>query len=248
MDNSVAAPNPPLSPTRLLFLRQPAWWTGLLLVGLVAAIAVLLAAWSPIQKTGSSALTVAIVLGMVLGNTVFPRLAPHTCVGVDFAKSTLLRAGIILFGFRITFQQIADIGLAGVVIATLIVASVFGLAVVLGTRIFGLDRDTAMLIGAGSAICGAAAVVATNPVVKGESHKVTVAVATVVVFGTLSMFLYPVLYPYLGLDEHRFGIFIGSTVHEVAQVVAAGKAVGEIAESTAVIEKMLRVMMLAPFL
>lgn len=185
---------------------------------------------------------------MLLGNTVFPALAPYTSSGVDFSKGILLRAGIILFGFRITFQEIADIGLAGIAIAAIMVALVFALALVLGTRVLGLDRETAMLIGAGSAICGAAAVVATNPVVKGESHKVTVAVATVVVFGTISMFLYPLLFPYLGFNDYQFGVFIGSTVHEVAQVVAAGKAVSDVAESTAVIEKMLRVMMLAPFL
>src|SRR3546814_3631409 len=83
------------------------------------------------------------------------------------------------------------------------VGSVFGLAVLLGTRVFKLDRETAMLIGAGSAICGAAAVMATEPVVRAQAHKVSVAVATVVVFGTTGMFLYPWLYPHLGLGAHR---------------------------------------------
>src|SRR5690606_32374158 len=109
-------------------------------------------------------------------------------------------------------------------------------------------RETSMLIGAGSAICGAAAVIAAEPVVRAQPHKVSVAVATVVVFGTLGMFLYPWLYPYLGLGEHAFGVYAGSTIHEVAQVVVAGRAVGEAAGSAAVIEKMLRVMLLAPFL
>ena len=105
-----------------------------------------------------------------------------------------------------------------------------------------------MLIGAGSALCGAAAVMATEPVVRGQPYKVSVAVATVVVFGTLAMFTYPLLYPALGLSEHAYGVFTGSTVHEVAQVVAAGRSVSEAAAATAVIEKMLRIMMLAPFL
>jgi uncharacterized integral membrane protein (TIGR00698 family) len=85
-------------------------------------------------------------------------------------------------------------------------------------------------------------------VVRAPEHTVSVAVATVVVFGTLGMFLYPLLYPYLGLSPQSYGVFAGSTIHEVAQVVAAGKAVSEAAAGTAVIEKMLRVMMLAPFL
>jgi len=160
----------------------------------------------------------------------------------------LLRAGIILFGFRITFQDIAHIGWSGVLIAALMVGCTFVVAVQVGTRVFRMDKQTVMLIGAGSAICGAAAVMAAEPVVKGQPHKVTVAVATVVVFGTIAMFAYPLLYPYLGMDEQAFGVFVGSTVHEVAQVVAAGTAVSEAAASTAVIEKMIRVMMLAPFL
>jgi uncharacterized integral membrane protein (TIGR00698 family) len=200
------------------------------------------------QRLGFSALTLTILLGIIAGNTFFPSIATHTASGVDFSKSRLLRIGIVLYGTRITFQQIAAIGWAGALIDTLTIAMTFVLAVQLGTRVFKLDRQTSMLIGAGSAICGAAAVMATEPVVRGQAHKVSVAVATVVVFGTLSMFIYPVLYPYLGLSEHAYGIYAGSTIHEVAQVVAAGRSVSDAAANTAVIEKMLRVMMLAPFL
>ncbi len=200
------------------------------------------------QGAGLSALTLAILLGIGLGNTLFPSVADRTAAGVDFSKSTLLRLGIVLYGFRITFQQIAEVGMAGLVIDMVVVASIFGLAVGLGTRVFKLDRETSMLIGAGSAICGAAAVMAAEPVVRAQAHKVSVAVATVVVFGTVGMFLYPVLYPYLGFSEHAYGVFAGSTIHEVAQVVVAGKAISETAASAAVIEKMLRVMLLAPFL
>lgn len=201
-----------------------------------------------IHGVGLSALTLAIMLGIIAGNTFFSKIAVQAVPGVDFAKSTLLRAGVILYGFQISFQQIAEVGWAGVLIAALMVCLTFTLAVQLGTRVFKLDRETSMLIGAGSAICGAAAVMACEPVVRGQAHKVSVAIATVVVFGTLSMFIYPLLYPLLGLSQHAFGIFAGSTIHEVAQVVAAGNAVGETAANTAVIEKMLRVMMLAPFL
>src|SRR5690606_6075764 len=105
-----------------------------------------------------------------------------------------------------------------------------------------------ILIGAGASICGAAAVMATQAVVRARAETASVAIATVVVFGTLSMFLYPALYPVLGLSEHAYGVYVGSTVHEVAQVVAAGESVGQWAAATAVIEKMWRVMLLAPFL
>ena len=132
--------------------------------------------------------------------------------------------------------------------------STFSLAYILGTRFFRLDERTTILIGAGSSICGAAAILATEPIVKGENEQVTIAVATVVVFGTIAMFLYPALYI---LNQHeqiipgstsQFGIYIGSTIHEVAQVVVAGNTINSSAADTAVITKMVRVMMLAPFL
>ncbi|MDF7727199.1 YeiH family putative sulfate export transporter, partial [Enterobacter hormaechei subsp. steigerwaltii] len=129
-------------------------------------------------------------------------------------------------------------------------SSTFLLACFIGQKIFGLDKQTSWLIGAGSSICGAAAVLATEPVVKAEASKVTVAVATVVIFGTLAIFLYPAMYPLVAhwFSPETYGIYIGSTMHEVAQVVAAGHAINPEAENAAVIAKMLRVMMLAPFL
>jgi uncharacterized integral membrane protein (TIGR00698 family) len=224
------------------------WISGVALAGLIAAAGLLISQMQWAQAMGFSALTVSVVLGMLVGNTSFPVIAARTARGVDFSRSTLLRAGIVLYGFRITFQQIAGVGLAGMVIDVAMLASTFLLAVVIGTRLFKLDQDTAVLIGAGSAICGAAAVVATEPVVRAPAHKVSIAVATVVVFGTTAMFMYPLLYPILAMSQHAYGVFVGSTVHEVAHVVAAARSIGDGAASTAVVEKMLRVMMLAPFL
>jgi uncharacterized integral membrane protein (TIGR00698 family) len=229
-------------------LKTPSWWLGLALSAALAALGISAARMQAVQHYGLSALTLAIVLGIVAGNTFFPRVAARTAAGVDFSRSTLLRMGIVLFGLRVTFQDIAAVGWSGILIDAFMVVATFVIAVQLGTRVFRLDRQTSMLIGAGSALCGAAAVMATEPVVQGQPHKVSVAVATVVVFGTLAMFAYPLLYPFLGLSEHAYGVFTGSTVHEVAQVVAAARSVSEPAAATAVIEKMLRIMMLAPFL
>jgi uncharacterized integral membrane protein (TIGR00698 family) len=207
-----------------------------------------------LQEHGFSALTLAIMLGMVFGNTVYPAFAGSSGAGVNFAKQRVLRLGIIFFGMRLTVQDIGQVGLAGVVIDALVLASTFALACWAGTRWFGLDRKTAMLIGAGSAICGAAAVMAAEPVVEARPDQVTVAVATVVVCGTLAIFLYPLLFQLnqhwsvIPGDSHRFGLYAGSTIHEVAQVVAAARSVSEAAANTAVIAKMVRVMMLAPFL
>lgn len=224
---------------------------GLLLV-LVLALGSLHAATLPwFSQLGLSALTIAIVGGMLLGNTLYPRLATHGHQGVSFAKGQILRLGIILFGFKLTFQDIAAVGISGILIDACVLSSTFALAYWLGRRKLGLDEQSVILIGAGSSICGAAAILATEPVVKAHAEKVAVAVATVVVFGTLAMFLYPLLFALtqaLGVSEFAYGVFTGSTVHEVAQAVAAGRAVSELAANSAVITKMIRVMMLAPFL
>jgi len=227
---------------------------GLALCFGLAVAAMALGKFPWLAAHGFSALTVAIVLGMLVGNTVYTSLDSASGAGVTFSKQKLLRAGVVLYGLKLTLQDIAHVGIAGVVIDALVLCSTFGMAWLLGTRVFKMDRETAMLVGAGSAICGAAAVMATEPVLKARAAKVTVAVSTVVVFGTLAIFIYPLLNTlnqYWGFVPHgadEFGIYIGSTVHEVAQVVAAARSVGEHAADTAVIAKMVRVMMLAPFL
>lgn len=226
---------------------------GLALSGAVAWAAMSLGNIGWLQNHGFSALTVAIVLGIVIGNTVYPRLGAYCGEGVRFSKQTLLRAGIILYGFRLTFQDIAHVGVAGVVIDAAMLLSTFGLAWLVGTKLLKLDRDAALLIGAGSSICGAAAVMATEPVLRARSEQVTVAVSTVVIFGSLAIFLYPLLYtlqaePVWGLRLPDFGVYIGSTVHEVAQVLAAARSIDQHTADVAVITKMVRVMMLAPFL
>ena len=182
---------PALSSWSLPALRQR-WQPrlpGLLLVGLIAAASLHLAELPWLQAHGLSALTVAIVAGIVVGNTLYPPLAPSSAAGVGFSKHWLLRAGIVLYGLRLTFQDIGHVGVTGVLMDVLVVASTFGLACWLGVRVFKMEREAAMLIGAGSAICGAAAVMAAEPVVRGRAAQVTVAVSTVVVFGTLAMFL-----------------------------------------------------------
>ena len=216
---------------------------GLALTAALTGAALWAGSFPAIAGAGFSALTLAILFGMVVGNTVYPKIWQPCDGGVIFAKQHLLRLGIILYGFRLTFAQIADVGVSGILIDVLTLSSTFFIACFLGQKVFGLDKHTSWLIGAGSSICGAAAV-------KAEASKVTVAVATVVIFGTIAIFLYPAMYPLLAhwFTPETYGIYMGSTMHEVAQVVAAGHAVSPDAENAAVIAKMLRVMMLAPFL
>ena len=230
-----------------------------LLPGLVVCTGLALAGMSLghigwLQAHGFGAFTLTIVLGMIVGNTVYTDYACACGAGVNYSKQSLLRLGVILYGLRLTVQDIGHVGITGVLIDALVLTSTFSLAWWIGTQWLGMDRKTAMLIGAGSSICGAAAVMATEPVVRGKAEQVTVAVGTVVVFGTAAIFVYPMLFE---LNSHwqiipggttGFGVYVGSTVHEVAQVVAAAHLAAPAVANSAVIAKMVRVMMLAPFL
>ncbi|MGC3986625.1 MAG: YeiH family putative sulfate export transporter [Pseudorhodoferax sp.] len=224
---------------------------GLLVVLAIAAVAVTAGALPALARHGLSALTLAVLAGIVLGNSVYPRLAATADPGVAWAKHWLLRAGIVLYGLRLSLHDIAQLGVAGVAVDAAVIVSTFALACWAGQRWLGLSREQAALIGAGSAICGAAAVLATAPVLRARGESATVAVATVVVFGTLSMLLLPLfaapLAGWLG-GMPQLGLYLGSTVHEVAQVVAAADAIDPALTGAAVVAKMVRVMLLAPFL
>lgn len=117
-------------------------------------------------------------------------------------------------------------------------------------KIFKLDRHLALLISAGSAICGAAAVMAAEGILTSEAYKATVAVGTVVLFGTIAMFLYPCLQHLgiFGFNDNQFGMFVGASIHEVAQALVAGNNVSSEAGTIAIIVKMTRVLLLVPAL
>lgn len=224
--------------------------SGLILTALITGFAFLSAQIPFLQKVNLSALTLAVLFGIVIGNTFYPKIEATCQSGVLFAKGFLLRAGIVLYGFRLTLQDINLVGLNAVLTDTLLLVSTFIITCLIGIKYLKIDRQVVHLTAAGCSICGAAAIMAASSTLNANSHKVSVSVALIVLFGTLSMFVYPMLYPYLinYIDNHQFGIYAGSTIHEVAQVYAAGGNINEAVANTAVISKMIRVMMLAPFL
>lgn len=222
--------------------------TGIGMMTLLGIAAMGMATIPAFHRLGLSPLTLAIVLGMVLGNTRPFSISGPVENGIHLVQKRFLRTGIILYGFRITFQEIMGVGPVGFVIDLLVITVTFLVGTYSGVKWFKLDPHTAILTSSGSSICGAAAVIATEGVVQGGSRKTAVAVSTVVLFGTIAMFLYPLMYTFSGLSPDRFGIYIGSTIHEVAQVVVAGESIGSDVAATAVIVKMTRVMLLAPFL
>ncbi len=230
--------------------NRPHTLSGILFVALFATAATFLAEFPIFSNYAISPLIIGIILGIIYANTLRNDLPKEWVPGILFSTKVLLRTAIVFYGFRLTFQNIAEVGVAGIATSALIVTLTFFIGYFVGTKLLKLDRDTTILTTAGSSICGAAAILATEPILKSEPHKSAVAVSTVVVFGTIAMFLYPFLYKagFIDLDTTGMGIYIGGTIHEVAHVVAAGNTLGAEISNNAVIVKMLRVMMIAPFL
>ena len=195
-----------------------------------------------------SPLVFALVLGVIVGNLPMPWKSQSVEAGLKFSTRWMLRTGIVLFGFSVTMQQVFALGPRIVVLDLLVIVTVLFVGYQLGTRWFKLDPETALLTSAGSAICGAAAILATEATIRARPATTSMAVATVVLFGSLAMVVEPVLFSMIGWDQGLYGIYIGATVHEVAQVVAAGNAIGPEALANAVVVKLVRVMLLVPFL
>lgn len=227
---------------------------GILLIALFSFSAFYIAEIPFVKSLSFSPLIVGIILGMLYANSLRNRLPETWVPGIKFCTKQILRAGIVLYGFRLTLTQVAEVGLSAIVVDAIIVAGTIFLGVWLG-KLMKLDKDTALMTSTGSAICGAAAVLGAEPVVKCEGHKTAIAVSTVVIFGTVSMFLYPIMYRsgmLDGLSNLGVAIYTGSTLHEVAHVAGAGNAMDPTdalgIAGPATITKMIRVMMLAPVL
>jgi len=233
--------------------------SGIVFVSIFAAAATFISGFGPIRALGLSPLVIGIVMGIFYANTLHNKMPKEWQSGITFSAKKILRFAIVIYGFRITFQQIAAVGMDGFLVSLTMLTSTLILGSWLGYRIFGMEKDTSILTASGASVCGAAAVLATEPVLKAEEYKTAIAVSMVVLFGTISMFLYPVLYEafiknavgFLHMDPRTFGIYVGGTIHEVAQVVAVPASVpGSPTEmaNAAVIVKMTRVIMIAPML
>jgi len=223
---------------------------GCIVLACITLFCMMIANIEQIEQMSVSPLIIAIILGVVLSHTISKKYMEFLNLSISFSTKRVLRFGVILYGFRLTLQNLYEVGLQGFVFAVFIVVSTFVIGYFIGTRLFKMDKEITILTSIGSSICGAAAVLATESVLKTPAHKSAVAVSTVVIFGTIAMFLYPFIYKLgiLNITADNFGIYLGGTLHEVAHVVAAGDAINSEASNSSVIEKMIRVMMLAPFL
>lgn len=192
---------------------------------------------------GVSPLIVAIVLGIGLTNVV--RLPDAVSPGIALAAKKLLRLGIVFLRLKLVLAD--SIGLGAPMLAVIVVVvtgGIFG-TVLLG-RLMKMRPAQALLIGCGFSICGAAAVAGVEGVTDSDEEDVVTAVALVVIFGTLMIPVVPLLGPALGMDAERNGLWAGASIHEIAQVVAAGGIIGGGALAVAVLVKLARILMLAP--
>ncbi|MFC4555704.1 YeiH family protein [Georgenia faecalis] len=215
---------------------------GLVLVALVALACLWIGQFVPVV----SPLILAIVLGIVVRNAGL--LRPVVRTGTEWSTKRLLRAGVVLLGLQLSVGEVLSLrpGELVTILATVVIT--FATTWWLGSRI-GTSRTTSLLIAAGFSICGASAVAAMSAVVPEDETSdddVATSIAMVTLFGALALFLLPALQGVVGLDDHQMGVWIGASVHEVAQVVAAASAVSAAALTVAVVVKLGRVVLLAP--
>lgn len=222
---------------------------GVLLIGLFSCAAFYIGSAQIFTELSFSPMIIGIILGMLYANSLRNNLPETWVPGIQFCSKKLLRLGIILYGFRLTFMDVVAVGLPGIIIDVVVVTVTIIGGYWLG-KALKMDRDIALLTSIGSGICGAAAVLGAESTIQTKPYKTAVAVATVVIFGTISMFLYPIAYRagILNLSPEEMGIYAGATLHEVAHAVGAGNAMGPEISDVAVIVKMIRVMLLVPVL
>ena len=217
-------------------------WPGLALTALIAAAAFGLRLVPGIDAL--SPLILSILIGMALHNMMGTPGAAKP--GVNVSLKVILKAGVVLLGLQLTIGQVIEVGLRGVGIIAAALIATFLFTKWLGRQL-GVGTKLTELIAAGTSVCGASAVIATNTVTRASDEDVAYAVACVTVFGSLSMVLIPVVEAtVLHLGPDAYGLWTGAVIHEVAQVVAAAFQQGDAAGHTGTIAKLTRVMMLAP--
>ncbi|MGH3948842.1 MAG: YeiH family protein [Pseudonocardiaceae bacterium] len=190
-----------------------------------------------------SALTVAVVLGVLAGN--LPIVPAVSTPGVRWATRRLLRAGVVLLGLQLSVGHILDLG-TGTILAVVVTVGLSFLGTLGLGRLLRVPRGLSMLVATGFSICGASAIAAMESVVRRRDEDVATAIALVTLYGGLAIVAVPTFGPMLGLGGVDLGEWAGLSVHEVAQVVAAASPAGAAAVATAAIVKLSRVVLLAP--
>lgn len=217
---------------------------GILLAAAVAIVAVLSAPFVA-RVLPIPAMVIALVIGIALH---FVAIRPLFQPGLAFCVRTLLRWAVALLGLRIALGDIYALGLqtALIVVVSMLTTVVSGVAL---AHLFGLSKLYGALAGASTAVCGASAALATSTVLPNYPRKaadVAFVVVAVNALSTIAMVLYPIICTWAGFDVRTSGVFLGATIHDVAQVVGAGYSISDEAGNAAVIVKLFRVFLLLP--
>ena len=217
---------------------------GLILVVLLTILAIYIQNIHIVKSLSLSAIIIAILLGMFIKNTIGVKESMNE--GIKLCSKKVLRLAIILLGFKLSLLEVSKLGFKAAIIILVIT-----LATLIFTRYLGkklnISRSLSILIGTGTSICGASAIVAVNAVTKSENEEdVAFAVGIVTIFGTVFMLLYPIVFHVFNLNTIFYSLWAGSSIHEVAQVVAAGFAASNQAGTLATVVKLTRVLLIVP--
>ena len=213
---------------------------GLLLTTAIAIAAYQLHGWLELPI---DTMLIAIVIGMLVRNTI--GLPARFVPGVKAAVLSLTSIGIVAMGAKLDFRDLARTSTTALAISVICVGVALALTIALCRRL-GVSDKLGTLIGVGTAICGSSAIAVAAPVIEADERDTAFAITTVTLFGMLAVFVLPVLGHVIGLDETEFGVWAGTSIHAVPQVVAAGFTYGPEAGEIATIVKLARVLLLAP--
>jgi len=216
--------------------------------GLLASIVVAILATTITHFISFSTATVAIILGMIVGNifySTFHEDAAGFKSGVKWAEKDLLMFAIALMGINLNFTMLANLGFQTIFIIVLGMAFTISMGIVLG-KFFKLNPKLSLMIGIGNGVCGSSAIAATSGIAKVHSNDIGISIALVNLMGTIGIFLAPALAHLLGFSDIQAGIFTGNTLQAVGQAVAAGFSISDEAGHYATVVKMGRVLLLVP--
>lgn len=219
---------------------------GILLNVIIAIVAILISNTEMNKVLHVSSLLYAIIIGMLIAN--FTKFAAQEVFqpGIKFTSKTILRLGVILLGIKISTDKLKNLNIINFLYIGLLVLLTI-LIVKFVAKKMGLEEKLGICLAAGTAICGASAIAAVGPIIEAEEEDTAFGIGAITFFGTIAMFVFPVLYRTLHLQDMFYGAWVGMSLPEVAEVVAAGGAVGsDVADGMAILTKLTRVLYLVP--
>ncbi|MEA3315584.1 MAG: putative sulfate exporter family transporter [Campylobacterota bacterium] len=211
---------------------------GLLLILAISILAILLSSFIAI-----GAVTIAIILGIIIGNSV--KFKDKYNSGITYAEKTILSFSIALMGINLDFSILSQLGIKTIILIILGMIITILSAIIIG-KFYGIDKKLSLLLGIGNGVCGSSAISATAPIIKPEKNFIGLSVAIVNLLGTIGIFLLPFIAILFNLNDIDAGILIGNTLQAVGQVTAAGFSISDEAGVSATTVKMGRVLLLTP--